>query len=107
MKKTPTKAPSIADVRLQMEPLEMFINENTDTHASNFNKVTEFLFSIHNKSNILEIAQNFTKDVSALLNMLLEIQDASTNKTLQNRIKTTNTRKWFIERIYFRILVLP
>ena len=87
MKKTPTKVASLTDIRTQMEPLEKCINEKSDAYPLTYDKVTEFLYSTYNKSNILEISLDFTEETPALINMLSDIHDLSTNNNLQNRIK--------------------
>ena len=87
MKKSTIKVSSLHDIRTQMEPLEKFIKGKQDTYPLNYEKITEFLFSTYNKSNVQEIAKIFTKNTSALISMLSDIEDLTTNINIQNRIK--------------------
>ena len=87
MKKTTTKASTLDEVKTQMEPLEKFINGKTDTYPLSHEKLIKFLFCTYNKSNIPEIALDFTENTAALISMLSDIQDLTNNNNLQSRIK--------------------
>ena len=70
----------------QLLPIRNLIKENASKYPVTYEKLVEFLAKVHGVSNVREIAQKNTDDHTALLQMLNDTHDLTTDRSLKSRI---------------------
>lgn len=77
---------SLADMTEQISPAKEFILRNEQNFPLNLVEMTQFLHDTYNKSNVIDIALQYTEELESLSSMLLKISDQPIESKLKNRI---------------------
>ncbi|XP_035736979.1 uncharacterized protein LOC118448171 isoform X2 [Vespa mandarinia] len=88
MKKERTKRskPSKKDIFQHLQPAKNFIIANMKRYHLNFQSIIELIFNTYSYSNFVLIARSYTKDIPALIDLLLNIKEFISNRPLKNQI---------------------
>ena len=77
---------SYNEVSTQLKSVNDLITNNPESFPLNLNQITEFLTNCYGQTNILEIAEKYTQDLTSLKSMLQEINGQLLDKNLKSRI---------------------
>lgn len=89
------------EISQQLQPAKSFIIANTERYRLNFQSIKELIFATYYHSNIPAIAATYTKDIPALTDLLLNIKEFITKRSLKNRITK------IIQRLKYKKICLP
>ncbi|XP_047352315.1 uncharacterized protein LOC124950108 isoform X2 [Vespa velutina] len=89
------------EISQQLQPAKSFIIANMERYQLNFQSIKELIFTTYYHSNIFAIAENYTKDIPALIDLLLNVKEFIKKRSLKNRITK------IIERLKYRKTFLP
>ena len=74
------------EVTNQLEPIRNVLEENSSTYPITFNKLIEFLTEVHGVSNVRDMSYYFTSNTAALIKMLNDTHDLSSDRNMKSRI---------------------
>uniref|UniRef100_A0A6P7GDQ5 Uncharacterized protein LOC114341035 isoform X1 n=1 Tax=Diabrotica virgifera virgifera TaxID=50390 RepID=A0A6P7GDQ5_DIAVI len=84
--KSDTKTGETVSTESLIQPAKEFIGKALTLFELNYTEIVSFLDDVHGSPNPLSIAQEYTKNISALLTMLTEIYPKLENRRIKSRI---------------------